>query len=699
MKNINKPLTPNTKQPIENPFSTEPDPYSTEINEFPFYGANRVDSSTNLELINRQSPYDSLGSNRVPNLPKINQSSSRVPGGVGSKRRVVAKATIDNAYDAIQKLADQSIYVIMDRSDHQKITTQITTLTASISEAQKIYNELLSSARFIADLDYHLLKTKQHNSELLGEQGSEVIDAKARSLKIDQNPHLKHLQGVIRKAQIMSYYVGGSVNKSQEKSNQLLGQLEENLLILSTDKTPISSDKSWYVNTVYKGMAQFLGMHSSNDSNNIDLFRKSLMEMEIIQKYGHQAMRNPEWVEGFNKMVEESNEKLLAKQPRELKDGKTSAKNRHQKIQQTNNSDELESLKARLAQLEEDNLRLQNQNGELEELLRRERLKVGQEEQEDAVTISDLKKRLGDQKAKLLEDFNYQTAALRQEITDKTAQVNSLSVKLARLEVKQVESQAFEKRVLLPQISTRIFPIAKVNTSNAETQTNLSKELSGVEVGINTVEDDIVFEKEEQTDFSHIKAENEIPENASSKKIMTADAITQTTPHFLTKEDFNQSLRRFVGKDGQVHENKFRHALWKVVEHNKTLSVNDSNSFEEFWNDITNLSRPDKIAITEFALNTNVKVATEPEDIKQVFTVINQFIEIMGKEGITEYLKGFRDENGAIINQVKTGMPITIISDEDNDKGKRPANPLFYPTQTIGKQLQAVFLSGKSPTS
>ena len=410
---------------------------------------------------------------------------------MGSKRRVVAKATIDNAYDAIQKLADQSIYVIMDGSDHQKITT----LTASISEAQKIYNELLGSAKFTADLDYQLLKTKQRNSELLGEEGSEVIDAKTRSLKIDQKPHLKHLQGVIRKAQIMSY-VFGSVNKSQEKSNQLLGQLEENLLILSTDKTPISSDKSWYVNTVYKEMAQFLGMHSSNDSNNIDLFRKSLMEMEIIQKYGHQAMRNPEWVEGFNKKVEESNEKLRAQQPRELKDGKTSAKNHHQKIQQPNNSDELESLKARLAQLEEDNLRLQNQNGELEELLRRERLKVGQEEKEDAVTISDLKKRLGDQKAKLLEDFNYQTAALRQEITDKTAQVNSLSVKLARLEVKQVESQAFEKRVLLPQISTRIFPIAKVNTSNAETQTNLSKELSGVEVGINTVEDDIVFEKE-----------------------------------------------------------------------------------------------------------------------------------------------------------------------------------------------------------
>ena len=421
--------------------------------------------------------------------------------------------------------------------------------------------------------------------------------------------------------------------------------------------------------------------------------------MATIDKNELQVMRNPELSEGFNKKVEGGNEKLRPQQPRELKDEKTSAKNRHQKIQQPNNSHELESLKARLVQLEEENLRLQNQNGELKKLLGRERLKVGQEEQEDAVTISDLKKRLGDQKAKLLEDFNYQTAALRQEITDKTAQVNSLSVKLARLEVKQVEYQAFEKRVLLPQISTKIFPIAKVNTSNAETQTNLSKELSGVEVGINTVEDGIVFDKEEQTDFSHIKAENEIPENASSKKIMT-DHDTQTTPHFLNKEDFNVTLRRFVGEDGQFRENKFRHALCKVVEHNKTLSVNDSNSFEKFWNDKGKLTLPDQIAMTEFVLSkTDSKfAATNPEDIKQVFAVINQFIEIMGKEGIIEYLKEFRDKNGAIINQAKTRMAVEIISDEDNDKGKRPDNTLFYPTQTTGKQLRALFLSGKSPS-
>ena len=146
-----------------------------------------------------------------------------------------------------------------------------------------------------------------------------------------------------------------------------------------------------------------------------------------------------------------------------------------------------------------------------------------------------------------------------------------------------------------------------------------------------------------------------------------------------------ESLRFEKGED----ENKVRHALWKVVKHNKTLTDPDSKSFEEFWKDIRKLTLPDRKAITKFALKINEE-ASNSEDIKQIFTVINQFIEIMGPEKMTQYLEGFRDEGGAPISQKKTRMPITIITGKEGDS---PVNlTTTHLESPIGVPLKALIL-------
>lgn len=670
------------KQVLATPISTGgPDRQSMPTGEFPdakVREGNQKNDTPDIKNLNRKISFG-------PDSPKltevINPSKFRVIRGIP----IVQTTTIDDAYKIIKKLADQSM-----KNDDYK---QITNLTLFIDDAKRIYSELLHGAEFKKDKDYHALKikakyrdelveknnpeiTKQSHDKLVKEsqEGKKALDEKTIQLKISNNPHLKHLDGAIRKAQIMSY-VGGNGNKSQEESKRLFDKLKENSRILPTVKIPSHSDKLWYINNSYKEMAQILEMPNDR-TKDINLLRKSLMEMEIIQKFGRAMMDNPERVAEFNAGVEKFNEENLAN---------SSAKNFSQQIQQLNNSEELESLKARVSELEQANEILQNQNRGFEELLIQERLKVLQVKEETHLTFE---RDLADQKAKLLKDFDRQTESMREEIINKTKQVNALHVELTQLQLQEPEFEEILQQSSSPEISPRIFSEALVNKVDVETQTHLSEKLLSVEMGVNTDEDnsDSALEEKAQTDFPDIAA-NKIVENVIPNKIM-ADANTQTTPHQLSAEELNDRLR-FVLGNNKVVENKFRHGLWKVVEHNKTLSVNDSNSFEEFWKDGNQLSRPERIAITKVALNRDAE-ARNTEDIKQVFTVINQFIGIMGPKQMTEYLKDFRDENGVLRNQAKTSMPIAIITDKKGSNST--VNPTSYLENPIGAPLKAVLL-------
>lgn len=602
------------------------------------------------------SPTISLVQHLLPRQTNAAVGKFGFPIVAALKRRDAV--TIDNAYKMIQKLADQSIYVMKQKDNYEKTTT----LSVDIERAQNLYEKLLSSAKFKQDENYHVLSIKaQHSEQVAGEYDARIsiearnilveqwkkdkkaLEAKILELKISNNPHLGHLDGVIRKACIMSY-MGGNGDKSEAESNLLLAKLEKNLRILPTVKIPSQSDESWHINAAHKRMLRTLKIRDEN--YDVNILRQSLMEMEIIQKFGRAMMDSPEQVAEFNATVEDFKEDSGAN---------ISAGNSPQQIQQLSNSLELESLKLKLV--------------ELEGLLRQERLKASQAQQE----VDTHKKTI---------------LALRREVSGKEDLVNAENVELARRDLAEIIERVSSPEIysrIPPRISPRIFSEAPVNKSDAETQTLLSEKLPGVETVINTDEysdKSSVVEEKEQADFSHI-ATNVILENVIPK--IMVDAKTQTQPHQLNVEELNERLKF----ESIADQNKFRHALWKVVKHNKTLTDPDSKSFEEFWKDIRKLTLPDRKAITKFALKIN-KEASNSEDIKQIFTVINQFIEIMGPEKMTQYLEGFRDEGGAPISQKKTRMPITIITGKEGDS---PVNlTTTHLESPIGVPLKALIL-------